>query len=234
MIDAGSVPVTALSWDSGVRIIRDTYPPIDVFEDIADPEDWPLLMAAEQKTNPRLMDSIGNLDLIPPDRRVGGEGASILMAPFTHTSPDRPSRFSDGRLGVLYVASDFETAVHETLHHHGHFMAATDQAPGWTSQFCEVVLKVDADLLDLRGLDRSDLLHVEDYRAAQAFGASARAAGHQGVAYPSVRGDGDCVGLFYPDLASAPQKRRHLEYHWDGSTVDLVKDVTNGDVFRVL
>ena len=111
MIAPAAVPVTHLHWHVGVRIIRSVHPPIDLFEDIADPEDWPLLIAAEQKTNPRLMESIGNLDLIAPSRRVAGPGASYLMAPFTHTSPDRPSRFSDGRLGVLYVAGDFETAV---------------------------------------------------------------------------------------------------------------------------
>ena len=92
MISPETVPVSAVGWPAGVRIIRSVFPPIDLFEDIAAPEDWPLLISAEQKTNPRLMDSIGNLDLIPPKRRVGGPGASFLMAPFTHTSTDRPSR----------------------------------------------------------------------------------------------------------------------------------------------
>jgi hypothetical protein len=41
------------------------------------------------------------------------------MAPFTHASLDRPSRFSDGSYGVLYVAAAFETALFETIHHHG-------------------------------------------------------------------------------------------------------------------
>lgn len=83
------------------------YPPIDLFEDIADPEDWPLPIAAEMKTNPRLTESIGNLDQVPAGRRVSGPGASYLMAPFTHASPDRPSRFSDGRFGVLYIGRLF-------------------------------------------------------------------------------------------------------------------------------
>jgi RES domain-containing protein len=221
-------------WPDAVRIIRSAYPPIDLFEDIADPEDWPLLLSAEQKTNPRLMESIGALDLVPPERRVGGPGASYLMAPFTHTSPDRPSRFSDGRLGVLYVASDFDTAVHETVHHHALFMAATAQAPGWTSQFRELVLEVTADLHDLRGLDVPVLLDPVDYTTAQAFGAAVREAGGQGIAYPSVRGEGDCAGLFYPDLARAPVQGRHLDYHWNGARVDLVRDVSAGVVYRVL
>lgn len=234
MIGPGDVPVRSLHWPDAVRIIRSVYPPIDLFEDIAAPEDWPLLISAEQKTNPRLMETIGNLDLIPPERRVGGAGASYLMAPFTHASPDRPSRFSDGRLGVLYLANDFDTAVEETIHHHALFMAATDQAPGWTSQFRELVMEVRGDLHDLRGIAAGALLDPDDYAAAQAFGAALRGAGGEGVAYPSVRGQGDCVGLFYPDLAQAPRQGRHLDYHWNGARVDLVRDAGAGIVYRVV
>ncbi len=72
MIDPAGLPVTPIQWHGAVRIIRSIFPPIDLFEDIADPADWPLLIAAEQKTNPRLMETIGNLDLVPPDRRVSG------------------------------------------------------------------------------------------------------------------------------------------------------------------
>ncbi|MEX0368733.1 MAG: RES family NAD+ phosphorylase [Ruegeria sp.] len=227
------VPVTPVAWTGAVRIVRSVYPPIDLFEDIADPEDWPLLISAEQKTNPRLMEGLGNLDLVPPDRRVGGPGASYLMAPFTHTSPDRPSRFSDGKLGVLYVASDFETAVYETIHHHARFMAATAQAPGWTSQFRELVLAVEAELHDLRNGDAPACLDPDDYAAAQAFGAAVRTAGGDGIVYPSVRGDGTCVGLFYPDLARDPVQGRHLNYHWNGDAVDFIRDATDGTVYRV-
>nr|WP_227271645.1 RES family NAD+ phosphorylase [Roseobacter sp. H9] len=235
MIAPADVPVSQLHWEQGRRIIRSVYPPIDLFEDIAEPEDWPLLISAEQKTNPRLMESIGNLDLIPPERRVGGPGSSFLMAPFTHTSTARPSRFSDGRLGVLYIASDFETAVHETIYHHARFMAQTDQAPGWTSQFRELVLEVEAALHDIRAVasDAGDLLDPEDYRAAQAFADALRRKQAQGIAYPSVRAEGDCVGLFYPDLACAPVQGRHLDYHWNGQTVDLIREAAGGDVFRV-
>ena len=94
MTDPSRVRRAKIQWPRAVRIIRSLYPPVDLFEDIADPADWPLLISAEMKTNPRLMDIIGDVALVPPDRRVGGRGASYLMAPFTHVSPDRPSRFS--------------------------------------------------------------------------------------------------------------------------------------------
>jgi hypothetical protein len=153
VIDLDTIPRAPVSWRGAVRIIRSAWPPIDLFEDIADPADWPLLIAAEQKTNPRLMETIGNLDLVPQERWVAGAGASYLMAPFTHVSPDRPSRFSAGAFGVLYVADRFEVALSETIHHHALFMAATAQSPGWTSQFREIVLDVRGALHDLRGDD---------------------------------------------------------------------------------
>lgn len=230
-------PTARIRWKGARRIIRSLHPPIDLFEDIADPEDWPLLVAAEMKTNPRLMDSIGKLDLVPPGRRVSGPGASFLMAPFTHASPDRPSRFSDGSYGVLYVARRFGTALAETIHHHARFMAATAQPPGWTSQFRELVLDVAAELHDIRpaGEAAAPLLALDDYAAAQGFAVGLRAAGSEGIAYPSVRdADGDCAALFHPDLARNLVQGRHLDYHWDGARVDLVREIaTPNRVFRV-
>jgi hypothetical protein len=220
-----------------VRIIRSIHPTIVLFEDIADPRDWPLLISAEQKTNPRIMPTVGNLDLVPPERRVGGSGATYLMSPFTHVSPDRPSRFSDGSYGVLYVAREFETALFETIHHHARFMARTSELPGWTSQFREIVLTVGADLHDLRGgqAPAHVALDPADYGAGQSLAKALRAAGSDGIVYPSVRKlGGECAGLFHPDCASNPRQARHFDYHWDGKRVDLVRDAGSGVVFRVV
>lgn len=235
MIDPAGVPIAEVRWTGARRIIRSAHPPIDLFEDIADPADWPLLIAAEQKTNPRLMESLGNLDLVPPERRVAGPGASYLMAPFTHVSPDRPSRFSAGQYGVLYVAGAFETALLETMHHHARFMAATGQEPGWTSQFRELTLDVAGAVNDLRERDRfAPALDPVNYAEAQQLGAALRGAGSNGIIYPSVRhASGECVGLFFPDLASNVVQGRHLNYHWDGLRVDLYRDAGNGNVYRI-
>ncbi len=237
MIEPGDIPVSQVEWRPAVRIIRSLYPPIDLFEDIADPADWALLISAEQKTNPRLMETIGNLDLVPPERRVGGQGASYLMAPFTHVSMDRPSRFSDGSYGVLYAGDRFEVAVLETAHHHARFMSRTDEPKGWTSQFREILLDVAGRLHDLRGDEPAfaEILAPDDYGAAQTLGRALRNTGADGAVWPSVRcRDGECVGLFYPDLASGPMQGRHLDYHWDGERVDLCRDAGSGEVYRIV
>ena len=236
MIDPGLVATSRVDWPRARRIIRSRFPPIDLFEDIADPEDWPLLIAAEEKTNPRLMGALGAIDLVPPHRRVAGPGATYLMAPFTHLSPDRPSRFTDGSYGVLYLADRFETALLETMHHHARFMACTREAPGWTSQFRELVMDLGATLHDLRGDNPpvAPALDPNDYAESQRLAASLRVSGSDGVAYPSARDpEGQCAGLFYPDCARNPVQGRHLDYHWDGRRVDLYRNAGNGDVFRV-
>ncbi len=236
MIDRGAVPVSPVAWAGARRIIRSVFPPIDLFEDIAEPEDWPLLISAEQKTNPRLMDTIGNLDLVPAARRVGGPGASYLMAPFTHVSFDRPSRFTGGAYGVLYAADRFETALAETIHHHQCFMARTAEPEGWTSQFREIVLDVAMQAHDLRGDPArfTEALMPDSYAESQALAADLRAAGSDGIVYPSCRQPGgECVALFHPDLAANPVQGRHLDYHWDGKRVDLYRERGAGAVYRI-
>jgi hypothetical protein len=226
VIDVSIIASSRVEWRDAVRIVRSRFPPIDLFEDIADPADWPLLLSAEQKTNPRLMESIGNLDLVPPRRRVGGPGASF----------DRPTRFSRGRFGVLYVGRQFETALLETVHHHARFMARTKELAGWTSQFREIVLDIDGHLHDLRGNKPgyTGALDPDDYGEAQALGERLRGGGSEGVVYPSVRkSGGECVGLFHPDLASNPRQGRHLDYHWDGKRVDLFREPGSGIVYRI-
>lgn len=228
--------VIRVKWRTTHRIIRSRFPPIDLFEDIADPADWDAILSAEVKTNPRVAESVGMLDLVPEDRRVAGEGASWAMAPFTHTSTDRPSRFTDGSYGVYYAGDRIEVALFETMHHHGNFMAATSEEPGWVSDFRELVGSLDAELHDLRETPLTDPIYDEtDYAIPQTVGAELRGKGSNGLVYTSVRyPDGLAVALFWPDIAGIPTQGQHFSYFWDGAKVSKVKNLTTGDVFSVV
>ncbi len=227
-----NAPIRRVSWPRTIRIIRSIYPPIDLFEDIADPADWDALASAEAKFNPRIRDSIGDLSKVPVERRVTGPGASWVMAPFVHCSPLRPSRFSDGSFGLYYAGDRTEVAIAETIHHHARFMRATKEDPGWTSQFRELVGTLDADLDDATG--RADLLHPNEYDASQTFGAERRAAGSNGIIWPSIRyPDGQCIAVFWPDVIPIPIQGAHYAYHWNGGAVDYVKRLDDGVVWQV-
>lgn len=227
------VPETRVTWDRYYRLINAAHPPIDLFEDIADPADWLLLGSAESKTNPRLAQTIGNLDLVPQERRVGGPGAPYLMAPFVHVTPDHQDRFHDGTFGAFYAADGFETALFETVHHTQLFCAATDETPGWIADKREVIGRVDAVMSDIRqGYD--DLLDPNVYTRSQAFARELRAHDANGIVYPSVRNPGGtCFAAFHPDVISAPLQGRHLTYHWDGTRIDMFKDLTDGSVYVI-
>lgn len=226
-------PKTRVTWDRYHRLINSAYPSIDLFEDIADPADWLLLASGESKTNPRLAASIGNLDLVPVGRRVGGPGSSYAMAPFTHISPDHRGRFHDGTFGAFYAADGFETALFETVHHTQKFCAATREAPGWIADKRELIGQIDAVLTDIR-LDYPALLDPNDYTVSQAFARHEKAAGSNGIVYPSVRNPrGTCFAAFYPDVMSMPVQGRHLSYHWNGTFIDMIKDLATAQVFAI-
>lgn len=227
--------VVRVSWARAHRIIRSRFPPIHFFEDIADPADWDAVLSAEAKTNPRVAESVGMLDLIPENRRVGGKGASWIMAPFVHTSTDRPSRFSDGSFGIYYAGDRIEVALFETMHHHGRFMAATGEEPGWASDFQELVGTLDADLHDVSEADRfEEAYQPEDYAIPRKLGAHLHREKSNGLLYRSVRyPDGMAVALFWPDVPGIPMQGRQFSYFWDGNQVSGVKNLTSGEVFSI-
>lgn len=215
-------PLSRVSWRQTYQLIRSIYPPIDLFEDIADPADWELIASAEAKTNPRVRDQIGAIHLIPPERRVSGPGASWAMAPFCHVSGDRPSRFSDGRYGVCYVGDRFEVALAESVFHFERFMSATEEGPS-TSDYRELVGCLDAKLHDLRGVaDFRPALDADDYTAAQSLTRKLRQEhDSDGLVYPSARCPaGDAVATFWPGVIGIPVQGRHVCYRWDGNRVD--------------
>lgn len=219
-------------WPKACRIIRSIHPPIDLFEDIADPSDWEALASAESKTNPRIWEHIGKLDLVPPNRRVSGSGASFLMAPFVHVSTDRPGRFTDGTYGVYSAGDSEEVAIREVAHHHGKAMAGSGEAPGWTSQFRMLVNRLDLDLHDVRGDGRFH--DPDDCSAPRALGRQLRAAGANGIVYRSVRcPGGECAAIFWPDLMEVPVQADHFDYHWDGARVDRIRNCRTKAIFAL-
>ncbi|WP_156460059.1 RES family NAD+ phosphorylase [Mesorhizobium sp. Root157] len=219
-------------WPQTYRIIRSIHPPIDLFEDIADPRDWEALVSVEAKTNPRIRLEVGDLGKVPATRRVAGPGASYVMAPFVHCSPLRPGRFTDGSYGVYYAGNSENVALAETIHHHQRFMGATKEDPGWTSDFRVLIGSVDRNLDDVNAV--SGVLHPDDYSASQAEGRRLKAAGSDGLIWNSVRfPGGSCIGAFWPDVVSIPAQGRYYCYHWDGSRVDFVRQYDTGVVLAV-
>jgi len=218
-----TIAVNPVSWLPCWRILPSRFPPIDLFERVADPADLEALYELESLTNDHVRDEIGELQLVPRYDRVSGRGTGYIMAAFTHLNP-AGSRFSDGTYGVFYAASALDTAIAETRHHREQFLRATAEPP------MEIDMRVIlADLRqqfhDIRGMQRQlpDVYAAADYRASQALGRQLRGENSWGIVYDSVRyPGGECAAVFRPPALSNCRQERHLCYVWDGRRIASV------------
>jgi hypothetical protein len=208
------------------RIIPSRLPTIHLFERVADPADWEALYRLESMTNPRIRDEVGELSLVPAADRVSGPNASVIMAPFTHVSP-QGTRFSDGGFGAYYAAESIDTAIAETRFHRENFLRATSQ-PAMELEMRCYLADVNCDLHDLRGRSK-DLPGVYDassYVESQKLGRKLRDAGSNGIAFDSVRRPGgECVAIFRPRLVQNVRQSVHLRYAWDGQSIAHVYEM---------
>lgn len=214
---------TQLRDQNQYRIIPSVFPTVNFFEDIVDASEMEMLWEIEGLTNERLRQETGDIFLVPPEDRVGGHGASIVMASFTHIG--RPSRFSDGSFGVYYASLSSETAIHETVYHRERFLSATKEPP------CEITMrlyrgKVVKALHDIRSDSYKAFYHPLDYTLSQEYGREIRDTKSWGLIYNSVRHHGGtCLAIFRPPAISLPEVITHLRYVWNGNKIDEVFDV---------
>jgi hypothetical protein len=95
-----ALPRRYIDWPDTVRIIPSRYPSIGPFDRVSRAEDLEALYQLEARTNPRVRQDWGELDLVRPEDRLTGPGTTPIMAAFTHPNPDG-SRFGRDFRSVL-------------------------------------------------------------------------------------------------------------------------------------
>ncbi|MEO5677427.1 MAG: RES family NAD+ phosphorylase [Usitatibacter sp.] len=205
------------------------FPPVDLFEAVADAKDFDAIMALLARTNPLLSERFAQALAIPQKDRVYGPGAGYVMAPFAYPSPDGtrfgPPALTRGSFGVYYAARDEATAIEEVKHHRVIFLAAT-RAPAQDLDF--EVLKAPVKgphFYDLRGRQRDfrRAYFPTDYSASQKLGVQLRGRDADGIAYDSVRREGgECVAVFRPRCIGPCRPVKNLIFRWDGEAITAV------------
>lgn len=224
------IPTVQLGWRPCYRIVPSRFPPVELFDAVADPADLEAVFQIEAMTNDRLRDAVGDITLVLPEDRVSGPGSTPIMAAFTHLNPEG-DRFTDGSYGVFYASLTIETAVAETRHHRVRFLAATDE-PAQELDMRVYAVDLDAEVHDIRGMRESHPVyyHPSSYAMSQDLAARLREGGSNGIAYLSVRHDGgECVAVFRPRLLSNCRQERHLCYVWDGQTIATIYEKKSFD-----
>lgn len=212
-------PVGSVRWNKTYRLIPSRYPPIDLFERVADPADWELLAHLEGLTNDRLRDEIGDISSVPIAERLAGLGASPIMAAFTHIG--FPSRFTDGTFGVYYASSAFEGALAEVLYHRARFLMRTAE-PKTQFDLRSYVGRLAAELHDIRG-GWPQLHDPDSYVQSQALARKLRSRGSNGIVFDSVRcSSAENIAVFRPSILAGPPGKphvtqgAHVRVEWNG------------------
>ncbi len=205
--------VARVDWPQAFRIIPSVYPPIGIFDRVADASDLDAVLALESATNPRILTQAGELSLVRPHERISGEGSTPIMAAFTHT---KPSRFSDGTYGVYYAAHDEQTAIAETAHHRGQFIANA----GLRSEIVHMRVysaHIAGNYDDVRAKLHSKIYDPSDFSVAQRYARRLYEADRaDGILFASVRrAHGECVAVFRPACVSDCRVVGHLMYTFE-------------------
>ncbi|MHC8299143.1 RES family NAD+ phosphorylase [Pseudomonas sp. ZS1P83] len=208
------------------RLVNSKFPPIAMFDDVADADEFEVLYQIQALTNPRLKNEVGHLELIPRNQiPFGIPGCSYATAPFTHVNP-AGSRFSDGSFGVLYLADSMETALAEVRHHQSLYWSNVPSLNyerfvfrGLSCSFVDVAMK------DAAAIAMTDPVYaLDDYTHSRQLGKSIKKAGCPGIRYNSVRMQGSyCWALMTPRPVLSIIQAAHYEMIWNGLVTSVSK-----------
>jgi len=228
-MNLNAIPKVSFVDQVAYRLIPSKYPPKSLFDDVADHDEFEILFAIQELTNPRIRNELGNLNRVPvSERPYGIRGCNYALGPFVHLNP-AGSRFSRSEYGVYYAAEDVQTAIAETRYHQQHyFSAVTGLKFDRLSMRC-LKTQFSASLRDIRGssFKESEWYNKDNYSSAQQLGAMLKANNEAGVVYYSVRAtDKICYALFSPSVIKDVIQTTHYEYIWDGEKIMVALETT--------
>ncbi|MGH7528620.1 MAG: RES family NAD+ phosphorylase [Gemmatimonadales bacterium] len=203
-----------------VRIVAAGLTAVAFFESLVPGADVAALLSVLALTSPSLLDQISDPTRVPPSDRSYSAGSGWVMPSFTRHA--RPSRFSDGRFGVWYAASDAATATAETLYHQAIRLGETaEPAQTVAMQLSSADVAGFAAVLSRLGPPLGALVHhPTSYLTSQLVGRQLRERGSDAIVYRSVRHEGGaCIGVLRPRVVRHCHRTGLVSYQWDGETL---------------
>ncbi|MFC0008821.1 RES family NAD+ phosphorylase [Devosia nitrariae] len=174
--------------------------------------------------------------MLAQDRGISGLAANELVydvpharfinASFAYAKPQQPNRFNGADRGAWYAALEVATCLREVGYHltnaladAGDYNAIVDYA----EMFCSLA----GEFLDLRQVPGHPSLDPDKTRAypvGNALADSARAAGLNGIIYPSVRHPGGtCLVALRPAAVQSVRQGAVYRMIWRGDPVPAIE-----------
>lgn len=178
----------------------------------------------EGATSGRLVSQRRGGDHIASGEFVAGiPHAAFINAAFAYFRPRELNRFNGPGRGAWYAALAVDTCLAEVTFH---LTRELDRVNDYnaTVSYAEMFASFAGEFVDLRNMSpRPSCLHEDPefaYPAGNALADAARAAGHNGIIYPSVRHKGGtCIVSLWPHAVQSVAQGRVLALHWEGERV---------------
>ncbi|UVO53728.1 RES family NAD+ phosphorylase [Sphingomonas sp. SUN039] len=222
------VPLVRDAFPRTVRLVASARLRAAVLTPLADDEDELALLAEiEGATSGRLIaEERGYAGLTAEELVHGVPHAKFINASFAYAKPRAPMRFNPAARGAWYAALAVETCLVEVGYHLSNALA---DAGDYTAvvDYGEMLASMAGVFVDLRGLPDHPSLDPDPaigYPRGNALAATARAGGHNGLIYPSVRhAGGTCIAALWPNVVQSVVQADMYRLTWSGTSAYRVE-----------
>lgn len=222
------LPLAREAFGRTVRLVANARLREAVMTPLADdPDELALLAEIEGATSSRRIAEERGHDALAADELVHGvPHARFINASFAYARPRQPNRFNPADRGAWYAALDVETCIAEVGHHLTRALADAGDFDA-VVEYGEMIASMAGVFVDLRGLPGHPSLDpdpAQGYPAGNALAAQARAQGHNGIIYPSVRHDGGtCIAALWPNVVQSVAQGALYRMTWSGAPTFAVE-----------
>ncbi len=230
MADSKSVPELLLAnlatnrvaFERTIRLVASARLREPVMAQLADDDgELALLAEIEGATSSRLIAEERGLGSLAADELVHGvPHARFINASFAYAKPREPNRFNPATRGAWYAALAAETCVAEVGHHLTRALADAGDFNA-VVEYGEMIASMAGIFVDLRPAPDHPSLNPaaeKAYPVGNALAAQARAEGHNGIIYPSVRHPGGtCIAALWPNVVQSVAQGAMYRLTWSAS-----------------
>lgn len=215
------IPLVREAFPRTVRLVSSARLRDAVMAPLADDADELALLAEiEAATSSRLIAEERGQGGIPAAELVHGvPHAKFINASFAYAKPREPMRFNPADRGAWYAAIDVETCIREVGFHLTNALADANDFNA-VVEYGEMLSSMSGVFVDLRQVPDHPSLDPNPsigYPAGNAVAAGARAAGHNGIIYPSVRHEGEpCIAALWPNVVQSVVQGGMYRLTWSG------------------
>lgn len=222
------VPVVTEAFSTTVRLVTTARLRAAVLAPLVDGDDELALLAEiEGATSSRL---------IAQERGISGLAANELVydvpharfinASFAYAKPQQPNRFNGPNRGAWYAALDVATCLDEVGYHLTNALADAGDFRA-TVDYAEMFSSMAGAFLDLRQVPHHPALDSDigkAYPIGNALADGARAAGLNGIIYPSVRHiGGTCLVALRPAAVQSVRQGAVYRMIWQGDPTPSIE-----------